>query len=358
MKTVKEKSKPHSKKSDKITFESKSVQNKIKKIFDQSQPDLSYITKDRKLLKKHIEFIHNLPYCSMSFVSGPVSHQKLTIKRPQLFVAFHKCYEPIYRRWLRLLSYCYSEYSECYQFFGKRGVKLCDDFLDCKKFCIWCLTNGLVYEPDSYKMYLVRKDKSGDYTLDNVSIIYEKQLHSTPDLSDALDTIIFAKNYEDHHHESVSYMSAYTRYYVYDFTIEDAISAPYTPDVPKKLRSPGETGIGFQPCSFYKSVADEDSCTWSEFWSRMHMTYMSKIPPRPYDLLSKEFSTVEHVAKLGKKSYKQLWEESLAEKKNSDPNEIQSRYSKLEQDLLNNKDLQNMKIDQSNSILEDFIREL
>ena len=103
MKTVKEKSKSHSKKSDKITFESKSVQNKIKKIFDQSQPDLSYITKDRKLLKKHIEFIHNLPYCSMSFVSGPVSHQKLTIKRPQLFVAFHKCYEPIYRRWLRLL---------------------------------------------------------------------------------------------------------------------------------------------------------------------------------------------------------------------------------------------------------------
>lgn len=358
MKSVKEKSKPHSKKSDKITFESKSVQNKIKKIFDQSQPDLSYITKDRKLLKKHIEFIHNLPYCSMRSVCDRLYRKKLTIERPRSFVAFHKCYGPIFRRWARLLSHCYSEYNECYQFFGKRGVKLCDDFLDCKKFCIWCLINGLVHEPDSYKMYLVRKDKSGDYTLDNVSIIYEKQLHSTPDLSDALDTIIFAKNYEDRHHESVSYMSAYTRYYLYDFTVEDAISAPYTPDGSKKPRSPGETHIGFQPRSFYKSVADEDSCTWSEFWCRMNITYMSKIPPRPYDLLSKEFSTVEHAAKFGKKSYTQLRGESLAEKKNSDSNEIQSRYSKLEQSLLNNKDFQNMKIDQSNSILEDFIREL
>lgn len=358
MKSVKEKSKPRSKKSDKITFESKFVQNKIKKIFDQSQPDLSYITKDRKLLKKHIEFIHNLPYCSMGCVVSQILNQKLTIKRPLSFVAFHKCYKPIFRRWTRLLSYCYNEHDECYQFFGKRGVKLCDDFLDCKKFCIWCLTNGLVYEPDSYKMYLVRKDKSGDYTLDNVSIIYEKQLHSTPDLSDALDTIVLAKNYEDHHHESVSYMSAYTRYYLYDFTLEDAISAPYAPDISKKPRSPGETVIGFKPRSFYKSVADEDSCTWSEFFSRMQMTYKSKVPPRPYDFLIKEFSTTEYVAKFGKKSYERLWKESLAEKKNSDPNEIQSRYSKLEQDLLNNKDLQNMKIDQSNSILEDFIREL
>lgn len=343
------------KKTNSITFESKTVQNKIKKIFDPSQPDLSYITKDKKLLKKHINFINSLPYCSMSFLGGPVSHRKLTITRPKLFVAFNKCYEPIFSRWFRLLAYCYSESSECYQFFGKRGVKMCDDFLDCKRFCIWCLTNGLVNAPDSYVNYLIRKDKTGDYTLDNVSIISEKQLHNEPDIANALDTIILAKKYEDHHHESVSYMSAYTRYYLYDFTVEDAISAPYTS---RKIKSPGETTIGFQPVSFYKSVANEDSCTWSEFWSRMHMTYMSKIPPRPYDLLNKDFSTVEHVAKLGKKSYKQLWEESLAEKKNSDPNEIASRYSKLEKDLLKNKDFQNMKIGQPDSILEDIIREL
>lgn len=352
----KKKKKPGRKKSNKLSFESKTVQNKIKKIFDSSQSDLSYITKDKKLLKKHINFISSLPYCPMSTFIGPISHQKLTIKKPPLFVAFHKCYEPIFRRWLRLLAYCYNERSECYQFFGKRGIKLSDDFLDCKKFCIWCLTNGLVHAPDSYINYLVRKDKSGDYTPDNVSIISEKQLHNEPDITDALDTIILAKRYEAHHHESVSYMSAYTRYYLYDFTVEDAISAPYMPS--NKFKLPGEISIGFQPLSFYKSVADENSCTWSEFWSRMHMTYMSKIPPRPYELLNKEFSTVEHVAKLGVKSYKQLWEESLAEKKNSDPNEIKSRYSKLERDLLKNKDLQNMKVDQPNIILEDIIREL
>lgn len=352
----KKKKKPGRKKSSKLSFESKTVQNKIKKIFDSSQPDLSYITKDKKLLKKHINFINSLPYCPMSTFVGPISHQKLTIKKPQLFVAFHRCYEPIFRRWLRLLAHCYNERSECYQFFGKRGIKMSDDFLDCKKFCIWCLTNGLVYAPDSYINYLVRKDKSDDYTLDNVRIISEKQLHNEPDITDALDTIILAKCYEACHHESVSYMSAYTRYYVYDFTIEDAISVPYMPS--NKLKSSGEISIGFQPLSFYKSVADENSCTWSEFWSRMHMTYMSKIPPRPYDLLSKEFSTVEHVAKLGVKSYKQLWEESLAEKKNSDPNEIKSRYSKLEQNLLKNKDLQNMKMGKPDSMLEDIIREL
>lgn len=343
-------------KSNKPTFESKSIQNKISRLFDSSQPDLSYITKDKRLLKKHIDFINSLPYCSMSFVGGPVSHRKLTIKRPQLFVAFNKCYEPIYRRWLRLIAYCYSEFNECYQFFGGKGVKLCDDFIDCKKFCIWCLTNGLVCAPDSYSSYLVRKDKAGDYTLDNISIISEKQLHNTPELVDALDTIILAKSYEDHHHDSVSYMTAYTRYYVYDFSVEDAIMAPYSTN---DSRAPGEICIGFSPHSFYRSVADENSCTFSEFWSRMHMTYMSKIPPRPYDLLKKDFSTVEHMNFLGKKSYKQLWEESLAEKKNSDPEMLQSRYSKLERDLMNNPDLKNMSINQSNnSILEDFLREL
>lgn len=344
----------------KITFNSKIIQNKIKKIFDSSQSDLSYITNNKKLLNKHIKFINASPYRPAHSSNGGLYTSKLTIRHPRLFVGFNKCYEPIYRRWVRLLSYCYVERNECYPFFGKRGIKLCDEFLDSKRFCIWCLTNGLVCAPDSYIKYLVRKDKSGDYSPDNVAIISEKQLHSTPDIVDAIDLIVLAKNYEDHHHETVSYMSAYTRYYMHDFTIEDAISVPYRPFKHRYNESElqREISVGFAPTSFYKSLSDETTCRFNDFWSRLHMMYLSKIQLRPYDALKPDFSMSEYMRSIGKKSYKQLWEEDRAEKKKREQSTNNSKYSKLEQDLLNNPDLKNMKIDQSSSIIEDFIREL
>lgn len=343
------------------TFESDVIQKRVKRLFDGTQTDLSLVVKDKKLLKKHIDFINSMPYCSMYRVlSVPVSHERLTLeKRPKIFISFNECYKPICRRWFRMIEYCYYEKNECYQFFGKRGIKMCEDFLDCKKFCIWCLKNGLIDPPDSYRMYLIRKDKSGDYDPNNIKVISEKQLHNNPNVPDALDAIILAKNYQDHHHESVSFMSAYTRYYLNDFQLEDAIMTPYIPASQTAKKTGNEITIGFSPQSFYRSVADENSCTFSEFWSRMHMVYMSKIPPRPYDLLKPDFSTVEHVATLGVKSYKQLWEESLAEKNSSDPEVLKSKYSKLEQDLLKNPDLKNISTSvENNSLLEEFIREL
>ena len=316
--------------------------------------DLLSILDNKELLDKHIDFINTRKYTQLKLPSHVTSNVKL----PDTFSLFREKYTQIFCRWVRLLMYCYCDSHECYRFFGQRDIKMCDEFLDCKKFCIWCLTNGLVYNPNSYIKYLIRKDKSGDYTLDNVRIVSEKQLHSTPDLSDAITNIILAKNYEDHHPESVTFMSAYARYYVHDFTMEDAISAKYRCFSSKMPISEDEISIGFQPRLFYKSVADEDSCTFGDFLSRLHATYLSKIPIRPYDLIRKDFSITAHVEKFGTKSYKQLWEEQADRKRSSEQNIQKYKYSKLEQRLLNNPSFKTMKSGSSNSSLEDIIKEL
>lgn len=339
---------------DRVTFASKSVQDKVKELFDSSQPDLLYITKDKELLAKHIDFINSMPYCAMKSAGYHIKHVRLNIKRPHIFISFRECYEPIYRRWLRLINYCHCESDDCYRFFGKKGVKFCDDFIDCKKFCIWCLTNGLVCFPNYYSAYLVRIDKAGDYTMSNIKVVSEKQLHNAQNLADALDTIILAKSYEDHHHESVSFMTAYTRYYLHDFSLEDAIMTPYSG--PSKPRAPGECCVGFSPHLFYRSVADENSCTFSEFWNRMSAFYLSRTHPRPYEFLKKDFSQSDQIRLLHNEPNKSL-RKIISENKCRKHESIQPRLSNIEKHLVNNQDFKKLLSDQSNNILEDLLRE-
>jgi hypothetical protein len=95
---------------------------------------------------------------------------------------------------------------------------------------------------------------------------------------------------------------------VYDFSVEDAV------DVPHKRRS--GVAYKFSPTLFYKSVANESSCSLSTFLSRMHYAYLDDIDViKPYDMLDPKFSVTNDTNVYGKLSYKQQWDRNKNKEK-------------------------------------------
>lgn len=284
----------------------------IESIFDKDAKDLKYIIEDEELLKQHIQFITESRFTKNTELSNLVVPEgKAAGKSPKIFLRFDEYYPAIYSRWIHIIRSCLDPTYVTYQFFGARGVYVSRQFLDSKFFCRWCLTNGLVSKSGSYDMYLLRRKKTGNYSPINCYVAKEKDIHECKSVKQALDNLYIVKRYEESHHPSVSYMTMYTRYYVWDWPLDDALSVEYTSS--RCLMDK----FGFSPLNFYISVADENSCTQSVFLSRVHYSYLNGgFTCRPYDMLKPDYSVSEECFKQGKLSYKQQYERDRKEKEN------------------------------------------
>lgn len=284
---------------------------RVKAIFDSSTKDLTYISTNESLLQEHIDFINSSRYV---FLKKKGHLTTLTVdktgrKTPKPFDCFKTLYYYIYLRWNHIIRSCYDKNYPTYKYFGARGIKVSDEFLDGKYFCIWCLKNHVVTSQLRYDKYIVRKDKSKGYSPENCVVMSEKEIHQCKDVKLALLMLYLIRKYESDHDPSVGYMAFYTRYFMYDFSVEDACSIKYIPT------NIGVT-YGFAATAFYVSVADENCCSLTTFLSRMHDAYlMPKFKIRPYDMLKPDYSTNAEARKQGLQSYKEQWDKRDKDRK-------------------------------------------
>lgn len=68
----------------------------------------------------------------------------------------------LYRRWTALVSRITDPDNACYNTYGGRGIKLCDDWRDFTKFMEWALNSG--YKSD---LVIDRIDVNGNYSPEN-----------------------------------------------------------------------------------------------------------------------------------------------------------------------------------------------
>jgi hypothetical protein len=246
-------------------------------------PNLSYISNDRILLKKHIIFMKKCRHATYHFLKGEVD---------VIFKTFSefKRYDVISDRFYFLMNICYNKDHRLYPYFGGKGIKISEEFLDAEKFCIWCLKNNLTYPSNTYVTYLQRKDKSKDYSPDNCFVITEKDVHENKYLNITLAKLLLQKKYNEGHADKVNYMIAYSRYFQYDMDFDDAV---YLPRLYKSSL------YDFLPINFHKSVADENSCTLSAFLTRYKTLHDGKVPIDPYSFLDKDVSVTEVAKRYG-----------------------------------------------------------
>ena len=285
----------------------------INEIFESGEMDLKYVTDNDELYKKHEAFINrcmierHFYFSRFKVPDGPNKGN-----RPRSFVGFEENYYLIYRRWLFLIKCCLKPNFYLYKYFGGKGIYISNAFLNGKKFCLWCLKNGLTSGLSDYIAYLQRKDKTKWYSPCNCYVLTEKANHERKSLSIALDNLFLCKKYEEYHDPSVSYMTAYNRYYGYDFQAEDAVSYKYDTSSKKSCFMT----LGFSPTKFYRSVATESDCSKSTFLSRYHYSYLNGgFIARPYDMLKPDYSVSSSAEQQGKVSYKRQYDKNKKKEK-------------------------------------------
>ena len=291
--------------------------NAAVKIFDTAAKDLSYISNNKHILYRHTIFINKCrDQTCINYKRFTVPEGKFAGMHSRIFAGFREYYPTIYSLWMHILRSCLDKTYVFYPYFGGKGIYPEADFLDSRKFTIWCLRNGFIYKPFTYTMYLQRKDKTKGYSARNCYFITEREAHAPSKLSDVINSIRLIRFYEEEHDKSVSYMTFYTRYYMYDMNEYDARIAEY-PKVP-----------GFSPVTFYESVAGENDCSRSTFLSRYHYSYLNGgHTARPYDMLKPEYSVKAVANSEGKLSYKQQYDRNIKENKDKynpyiNPNEF------------------------------------
>jgi hypothetical protein len=276
----------------------------IDKLFHGKAADLKAVVSDSELLKKHLYFLRYAPVKKTTRYGEDVS----VVRNLRLY------YPTLAARWEYLLNVCYNKENPIYHLFGGRGIFMSKGFRDSRIFCKWCLKNKVIDAIGSYTLYIQRKNKNKGYYWRNCYTVTEKELHECHNIKTALDLLVFAKKYREGHHKSVSYMTAYTRYFAYDFPLDGALNTEYFTAC-TIVRNP--FNVGFSPSIFYRSVADEKSCTQSVFLSRMHYAYMNGgFTCRPYDMLKPDFSVSATANMENKLSYKQMWNRTKKENKN------------------------------------------
>lgn len=272
----------------------------IQNIFYKDESDLCYITKNSKLKAQHIKLIQRLRSVNSNRLV-PKSIKE-GIENPDLwpkaFKMFNVLYKSIYNWWIYLLRCCYDKTYVMYQFFGARGITLSSRFLDGKNFCIWALNKGLTNKAFTYTTYIQRKNRNIGFSERNCYVITEKEVHECKTLEDVLNSLYIIKKYEEGHDHSVSYMTYYTRCYIYNLPPDDARMWPHY------RHKIGE----FSPVNFYQSVADDTSVTATTFMSRVHYAYLNGgHTMRPYEMLKPEYSVMATANAENKLSYKQQY---------------------------------------------------
>lgn len=265
------------------------------------------------------------------------------------FLGFRQQYPVIYKWWLLLLNRSLNARHPWYIYYGGKGIPFDAEFMDSKNFCIWALENNLYDSPLCYNQYLFRKDKSKGYSRDNIIITSELEMISGSSLTIALLRIFLTQKYEEYHHPSVALSTFYARCFVYDLDVDtarkvDVYSAFQTKTHPKNknkdvnavIQQPSEVAscMRFSPVDFYKAMADESSCTLSQFIARYSEARRDGIKERPYDMLKPTYSNTEYSNANGKLSH----EQKMRFRNKYGRNEITSKelYEHIEKMLIDN----------------------
>lgn len=283
------------------------IEKAVKILFENDNKDLKYVSENKALLMRHLEFLKRRPisngYINQGFILLDVELEG-KIVHPISFVGFDEVYPYIYNRWAHLIKSCYDKDYIYYPFIGGKGLTMSKEFIDGRAFCAWCLRYGLTSKLGMYKDYLIRKNKKLGYSPDNCYVVTEKDIHNGKTIDLVLDSLCLAKKYEEGHSKGVTFPTAYTRYYIWDFCVEDALNHTSHKNTNRDIYR-----FGFSPYNFYCSVADESSCTWPVFRSRVHWHYLDGgLPMRPYDMLKPDFSISAAANMQGRLSYKQQYD--------------------------------------------------
>lgn len=70
--------------------------------------------------------------------------------------------DPVYRVWEKIKSRCFNPKLPSYKYYGGKGIKVCNQWLDPKVFISWAYDNG--YQKG---LQIDRIDNNGDYSPDN-----------------------------------------------------------------------------------------------------------------------------------------------------------------------------------------------
>ena len=311
--------------------------DKSSALIDYNSKDIDYIINNEDLKKKHLEFIDDLEYTNkwaLKFLgvepfkkSYPLTQEYLgcTFK---IFYKFPEYYKSVAKWWKHLIQSCYDKKYRTYKYIGAKGIRMCEEFLDSKFFCKWCIENKLTGKPGTYKCYLQRKDKTKDYTPDNCYVITEKDLRSGKDISSVLQTIYVVKQYDNQHHPSVMYITTYTRFFVWDFNIEDACNIPYI--IKHKNSTDESDSFGISPRIFYESVAADGDVSYTTFVSRLNWAWNNKLTQiRPYDLLRPDYSVSEDARRCGVVTYYKKYKEKSKQSKNNKCSTIDDMFDSV-----------------------------
>jgi hypothetical protein len=296
-----------------------------KKLISQLTALLDKSPIDDDTLEKHKSYVYNDEYLNDEhhLIKNIITlyNDGIIPYKPKMFRSFASLYKNIYSRWKFIVLSCYDESFYAYKFFGMHGITVSEDFLDTKKFCIWCLENNVTSRLGMYTTYIQRKDKTKEYSSDNCFSITEKDIISGKDLYTSLGSLYLAKRYEENHEKTVSYTTAYTRYYVYDMNLEDSLNYPCILYGYSYINN-----IVFSPRKFYDSVATEKDVSRSTYISRMHYSSNAAhgFTRRPYDMLKPEFSVSDSANSENKLSYKQMYIRRLKEQQKNKAKEYES----------------------------------
>ena len=91
------------------------------------------------------------------------------IKHPTMHNLTHggKC-ERLYGVWSGIKCRCYNSHDRAYQWYGARGIKVCDEWLnDYASFRDWAIKNGYDENAAKFACTIDRIDTNGDYSPDN-----------------------------------------------------------------------------------------------------------------------------------------------------------------------------------------------
>ena len=91
-------------------------------------------------------------------------HKEILTQRNKENRIHHPTSERLLRIWRAMLHRCYKETDEHYDYYGGRGIKVCDDWRDFENFQNWALANG--YTDD---LTIDRVDGDKDYCPENCS---------------------------------------------------------------------------------------------------------------------------------------------------------------------------------------------
>ena len=69
-------------------------------------------------------------------------HKEILVQRNKDNRIHHPESERLLRIWRAMLHRCYKETDEHYDYYGGRGIKVCDDWRDFENFQNWALVNG------------------------------------------------------------------------------------------------------------------------------------------------------------------------------------------------------------------------